>query len=319
MESCAANTTLDHDVSTLYTAAETGAISQLTAELLCTDILKELYVAAVRDDDIGADKLYEQLRCDLKSLGLFIQAEDRALWKFAEALQHEVISNGLSRAIVTYAQELVSSESAVDKNLEFEDPALTAEPEPTDDARAAIANHPPRTQPARPTFHLPSPTAHALLDLGAYAILTPQLIDHILHSKRYLSLRSQLLDLVFDAYAQRLATAIGLSALGEDDHVLRWSRLQTAVDELTRTPPHKISYAAHGTRAARVIWTRKTFVDGEEKEVKVEAPELQEGFCRVRWTSKEGFVRFVDVRVGSVRGIMDVVRGAPGLRGFVVC
>ena len=317
MESCANDTTLDHDTFTTYTAAEPEAISQLTAELFCTDTLKELYVAAVRDEDIGANKLYEQLRHDFRSLGLFVKSEDRALWKFAEALQDGMISDGIARAVVSYAQEVVRREGAVDEKPCAADLASTGET--VEAAPATIAGRRPRPHPARPTFHLDPPTAHAILDLGAYITLTPALIHRILHSKRYLTLQSQLLNLVFDTYAQRLLTAIGPTAIGEDGHPLRRSRLQTTIDELARTPPHKVSYAAHGTKASQVVWTWKAFVDGEEKEVKVEAPVLREGFARVMWSSKEGFVRFVDVGREVFGGLMEAVRGAPGVRGWVVC
>ena len=319
MESCAANTTVDHDTFTTYIPAETEAISQLTAELFCTDTLRELYLAAVRDDDLGADKLYEQLRHDLKSLGLFIKAEDRALWKFAEALQDEGIANGIARAVVSYAQEVIRREGAADEEPCAGDLASTEASGSAEDAPVAIKDDTPRSQPARPTFYLDPPTAHAILDLGAFITLTPTLIHRILNNPRYTSLTFNLLSLLFTAHTNRLLTAIGLPALGEDGQPLRRPRLQTAVDELARTPPHKISYAACGTRAARVVWTWKAFVNGEEKEVKVEAPDLREGFARVMWTSKEGFVRFVDARREAVGSVMEAVRGAPGLRGWVVC
>ena len=306
MESRANDTTLDHEISSPYSTAEIEAISQLTAELFCTDILKPFYLAAVRDDDTGADKLYEQLRHDLKSLGLFIKSEDRALWKFAEALQDETISNGIARAVVTYAQEIVCREGAVDEESGVGDLASAGENTP-----ATIADNTSGTQPAPPKFHLPSPTAHAILDLGAYTTLAPPLITLIQQSNRYLSLRTNLLDLVFTAYARRLSTAIGSAALGEDGQPLRWSRLRTTIDELSRTPPHKISYATHGTKAAEVVWISPS------KEHKFKAPELREGFCRVKWTSREGFVRFVDVRVEVVRGVKEGVWSAPRVRGFV--
>jgi hypothetical protein len=311
MESCASNTTLDHDMFFSYTAAETEAISQLTAELFCNDTLRPFLLAAVRDEDIGADKLYEQLRHDLKSFGLFIRIEDRALCKFAEALQDEMISNGIARAVVAYAEEVIRGEGAADEEPDAGNPALPEEHGSTEDALATIAHDSPRTYFQRPTFRLSPPTAHAILYLGAYITLTPSLIDLIHHSKRYRSLRSHLLDLVFSAYAQRLLTAIGSSALGEDGELLRWSRLQTAVDELARTPPHKISYAAHGTKAAQVVWRSHS---GEHE---FEAPELREGWCRVKWTSREGLVRFVDVRVGAVRGLKEVVWSAPRVKGCV--
>lgn len=311
MESCANNTTLDHDLSSPYTHAEIEAISQLTAELFCTDILKPFYLAAVRDDDIGADQLYEQLRLDLKSLGLFLKAEDRALWKFAEALQDEMISNGIARAVVTYAREIIYREGAVDEGLGTRDLVSTGEHEPVEESPAPTADIQFSAQPTRPKFHLDPPTAHAILDLGAYINLTSALIDRIQHSSRYISLRSHLLDLVFTAYAQRLATAIGPSAVGEDGQPLRWSRLQTTIDEISRTPLHKISYAAHGTKAAEVVWISPS------KEHKFKAPELQQGYCRVKWTSKEEFVRFVDVRVGVVGRVKEVVWSAPRVKGFV--
>jgi hypothetical protein len=311
MESCANDTTLDHDLPSPYTTAETEAISELTAEVFCNNTLRPFCLAAVRDEDIGADKLYEQLRHDLKSLGLFIRVEDRALCKFAEAMKDESISNGIARAVVLYAQEVIRWKGAADEEPDAGNMASTGKPGPVEDASATIINGTPRTHYARPTFHLSLPTAHAILDLGAYIALTPPLITLILHSKRYLSLRSHLLDLVFCAYAQRLAIAIGSSALGEDGQVLHWSRLQTVIDELARTPPHKISYAAHGTKAAQVVWISPS---GEHE---FEAPELREGWCRVKWTSREGFVRFVDVRVGDVRRVKEGVWSAPKVKGFV--
>lgn len=321
MGSCANDTTPDHDSSSPYTAAETEAISQITADVFCSDTLRPFYLAAVRDEDIGEDKLYEQLRHDLKSLGLFIGVEDRALCKFAEALQDETVSNGIARAVVAYAKEVIRREGTVDGEPCAGDLASTEEHRPAEAASAStIAKRTPRTQHSRPTLHLDLSTAHAILDLsaahaildlGAYITLTPPLIALIQHSKRYLTLRSTLLDLVFSAYAQRLLTAIGPSALGEDGEILRWSRLQTTVDELARTPPHKISYAAYGTKAAQVVWKSPS---GEHK---FEAPELREGFCRVKWTSREGFVRFLDVRVGSVRCVKEAVWSAPRVKGFV--
>ena len=309
MGNFADNNALDYDTSTTYTATEAEAISQLTAELFCNDDLKPLYLAAVRDGDIGADKLYEQLRHDLKSLGLFIKAEDKSLWKFAEALQKETISNGIARAIVSYAQEFVRMDDKVDDVLDLGSLALTGEHESAEDAPPTTAES--RTNPARPTFHLDARTAHALLDLGAYINLTPPLIHLILHSTRYLSIHAQHLDTLFSAYAHRLSTAIGPAALGEDGKVLRWSRLQTAIDELSHTPPHKINYAAHGTKVAEVVWISPS------KGHKFKAPELREGFCRVKWTSKEGFVRFVDVRLGVVRELKEAVWSAPAVGRFV--
>lgn len=307
MESCADEFTLDRELSSPYTAAETEAISQITAKLFCNDTMRPLYLAAVRDENIGADKLYDQLRHDLKSLGLFIRVEDRALCKFAEALQDETISNGIARAVVTYAQEVIRWEGAMDEEPCPGTLALTGKNVP------ATTTNRTRTHSTHPTFHLDHSTAHAILDLGAYITLNPFLINLIQHSKRFLSLRSHLLhllDLVFSTYAQRLLTAIGRAALGEDGQVLRWSRLQTTVDELARTPPHKISYAAYSTKAAQVTWVSPS---GEHE---FEAPELQEGWCRVKWTSKEGFVRFVDVRVDVVKEVKEGVWSAPRLRGF---
>ncbi|GAB7333719.1 hypothetical protein MBLNU13_g05256t1 [Cladosporium sp. NU13] len=309
MESFADNNFLNYDMSITYTATEAEAISQLTAELFCNDDLKPLYLAAVLDDDIGTDKLYEQLRHDLKSLGIFFKAEDKSLWKFAEALQEETISNGIARAIVNYAQEVFRREDAVDEDLVIGSLALTEEHEPAGDAPSSTAES--RTNPAHPTFHLDTSTAHLILDLGAYTTFTPPPIHRILHSTRYLSIHSHLLDLLFSAYSHRLATAIGPAALGEDGEILRWSRLQTTIDELSRTPPHKISYAAHGTKVADVSWTSPS---GEHK---FKALELMEGFCRVKWTSTEGYVRFVDVRVGIVKEFKEAVWSAPAVGGFV--
>lgn len=311
MASFADNNALDYCICTTYTTAETEAISQLTAELFCNDSLRPLCLAAVRDDDIGAEKLFEQLRHDLKSLGLFIKGEDKALWEFAEALQDDSISDGIARAVVTYAQEFVRMEETADEDPEVGNLAPIREHGPAEDALVLMADPTARTKPARPTFHLDLQTAHSILDLGAYTTLTPPLIHRILHSTRYISIHSRLLDLLFSAYAHRLATAIGPAALGEDGQVLRWSRLQTTIDELSRTPPHKISYAAHGTKAAEVIWVSPS------REHKFKAPELREGFCRVLWASKEGFVRFVDVSVGVVRGLKEVVWSAPAVGGFV--
>lgn len=311
MDSSAGRNALDYDVSSSYTAAETDAISQLTAELFCNDDLKPLYVAAVQDDDIRAEKLYEQLRHDVRSLGLFIKAEDTALRKFAEALQVDSISDGIARAVVAYAQEVVRMEGKADEESYPGDLTSTGDHKPTESAPATIAEHSSRAKPARPTFHLDYATAHAILDLEAYIDLTPPLIDRILHSNRYISFYSHLLDLLFSAYAHRLLTAISPAALDEDGQVLRWSRLQTTIDELSRTPPHKISYAAHGTKVAEVVWTSSS------KERKFKAPELREGFCRVMWISREGFVRFVDIEVGRVRNLKEVVWSAPAVGGFV--
>jgi hypothetical protein len=310
MESFSGHNALDFAVSSSYTAAEIGAISQLSAELFCNDDLKPLCLAAIRDNDTGAEKLYEQLHHDIRSLGLFIKAEDMALRTFAEALQVDSISDGIARAVVAYAQEVVRRERTADEESCPGDLASTGDHGPIDDAPPAITDRP-RTKPARPTFYLDYATAHAILDLEAYIDLTPPSIDKILHSNRYLSLHSHLLDSLFYAYAHRLSTAIGPAALGEDGQVLRWSRLQMTIDELSRTPPHKISYAAPGTKVAEVVWTSPS------KEHKFKAPELRDGFCRVMWTSREGFVRFVDVEVGAVRGVMEVVWSAPAVGAFV--
>ena len=311
MDSFAGRYAPDFDVSSSHTAAEIDAISQLTAKLFCNDDLKPLCVAAVRDEDIGAETLYEQLCHDIRSLGLFIKAEDRALWKLAEALQEEIISNGIARAVVSYAQDVVRLESAVDEDPCSGDLASRGEHGLTDDALAPIADRPLHMKPARPTFHLDSQTANSILALGAYVNLTPPRIDRILYSTRYISIHAHLLDLLFSAYAKRLSTVIGPAALGEDGQVLRWTRLETTIDELSRTPPHKFSYAAHGTKVAEVVWISPS------KEHKFKAPELREGFCRMMWTSKEGFVRFVDVEVGVVREIKEVVWSAPAVGGFV--
>lgn len=311
MENFPDHNVLNLDVSSSYTAAEKHAISRLTAELFCNDDLKPLCVAAVLDDDIGVDKLYEQLRHDIRSLGLFIKAEDTALRKFAEALQADSISDGIARAVVAYAQEVIRMEGIADEEPCPVHLASTGDSEPTESTLAPTAEHTSRTKPAHPTFHLDYATAHAILDLEAYIDLTPPLIDRILHSNRYISLHSHLLDSIFFAYAYRLSTTIGLAAFSEDGQVLRWSRLQTAIDELSRAPPHKISYAAHGTKVAEVRWTSPS------KEHKFEAPELREGFCRVMWTSREGFVRFVDISAGVVRRLKETVWSAPAVGGFV--
>ncbi|KAM0706136.1 hypothetical protein Q7P35_006685 [Cladosporium inversicolor] len=315
MKSHGDNKALDDHLSSPYTFAEIEAVSQLTGELFCTNILKTFYFAAIRDDDIGAGKLYEQLRHDLKTLGLFLKAEDRALWKVAEALQDQMISNGIAHAVVAYAQEVILKEGVVSEEPDAGDLPSTGEHGLAEDPSATTGDLT-CSASARLTFHLDPPTAHAILDLGAYTTLTPPIITLIQHSKRYLSLRTHLLDLVFTAYSQRLASAIGPSAIGpsaigEDGQSLRWSRLRTTIDELSRTPPHKISYAAHGTKTAEVVWISPP---GEHK---FKAPELREGFCRVKWTSREGFVRFVDVRVGAVRGVMEGVWSAPRVKGSV--
>jgi hypothetical protein len=226
MERCANNTTLGHDFSFPYTLGGTEAISQITEELFCNDTLRPFYLAAVRDEDIGDDKLWEQLRYHLKSLGLFIGVENRALCKFAEALQDEMISNGIARAVVAYAQEVISMEGKTD-----EEPcagSLASTGELVADVPATTTNRT-RTYCIHPTFNLSPTTAHAILDLGAYITVTPPLIALIQHSKRCLSLHSHLLDLVFTTYAQRLLTAIGPNALGEDGQTLHWSRLQTTI------------------------------------------------------------------------------------------
>lgn len=311
MDSFAGQNALDYDVSSPYAAVEIDAISQLTAELFCNNDLNPLCVAAVRDNDIRAEKLYEQLRHDIRSLGLFIKAEDTALRTFAEALQVDGISNSIARAVVVYAQDVVRMEVTADEESCPADLALTGDHEPAERAPPLTADHTSRAKPARPTFHLDYTTAHAILDLEAYVDLTPPLINRILHSNRYTSLYSHLLETLFSAYAHRLSTAIGPAALGEDGRVLRWSRLQTTIDELSRTPPHKISYAAHGTKVAEVVWTSPS------KEHKFKAPELIEGFCRVMWTSREEFVRFMDVRVGVVKEVKEVIWSAPVVGGFV--
>lgn len=311
MESFSGHNALDCAASSSYTAAETDAVSQLTAELFCNKDLKPLCLAAIRDDDIGAEKLYEQHRHDIRSLGLFIKAEDRDLQKFAKALQVNSISDGIARAVVAYAQDVVRMEGTGDEESRPGHLASTGDHKPAESPPATITDHTPTAQPARPTFHLDYAIAHAILDREAYVDLTPPLIDKVLHSNRYLFLHSHLLDSLFSAYAHRLSTVIGPAALGEDRQVLRWSRLETTIDELSRTPPHKISYAAHGTKVAEVVWTSPS------KEHKFKAPELRKGFCRVMWTSREGFVRFVDIEVGRVRELKEVVWSAPAIGGFV--
>ena len=327
MESLANNNALDHDGCDPYTAAETEAISQLTAELFCNDNLKPLYLAAIRDDDIGADKLYEQLRYDIRSLGLFLKAEDRALCKFAEALQDEAISDGIARAIVAHAQECIRRQGAPN-----EDPEVKPPPSPNEHDPATPPPAPPPTH--HPTLTLSPRTTNLLLALGAYTTLAPTLLARILSHPRSISLSSHLLDSLFSAYALRLLTAIGPTALDENGNPLCGSRLQTVVDELARTPPHKVEYAAWGTREAEVEWVwregvaakpgvsqwwKKEEEKEETKEVKVKAPVLREGWARVMWTSREGFVRFLDVPAGRVGGVVEgVYRGAPGVGGFVV-
>jgi hypothetical protein len=282
-------TILIHEASTAQTAAESEgqAISQLTAEIFCNATLKPLYLAALRDGDVGADKLHELLRYDIQSLGMFLKAEDRALWSFADALRNDKIADGIASAIVTFATEVVDWESAL-----------------------ATGNT--DAPPAQPTFHLPCPTVEAILAREAYINLTPTLIQAILDSKRYTTLGLKVLNSMFEAYSRRLATIIGPDALGEDGTVLRWSRFQSVIDELATTPPRCISFAAEGTKVAQVTWS--TMRAGARK---LKAPELREGYCRVKWTSKSGFVRFVDVRVGIVRDVIEVLDGRPRDGGFV--
>jgi hypothetical protein len=282
-------TVLIHEASTAQTAAEGEgqAISQLTAELFCNATLEPLYLAALRDGDVGADKLHELLRYDIQSLGMFLKAEDRALWSFADALRNDKISDGIASAIVTFAKEVLRIETA-----------------------SAVEDS--STKSPQPTFHLDPSTVEAILAREAYINLTPTLIRAILDSKRYKTFGLKLLSSVFEAYSHRLANAIGPDALGEDGNVLRWSRFQSVIDELATTPPRCISFAAEGTKAAQVTWS--TMRAGARK---LKAPGLHEGYCRVKWSSKSGFVRFVDVRVGVVRDVIEVLDGRPRVGGFV--
>ena len=275
------------DVAAALIALENEAISKLTADLFRNATIKPLYLAALRDEDVGADQLYDQLRYDIRSLGLFLKAEDRVLWSFAEALRDEAISDGIASAIVVYAKDVVERENA-----------------------AATRNTDTLSLPP-PTFSLPPLTIEALLAREAYITLTPPLIESILKSKRYTTLGLNLLNTLSSAYARRLAIAIGSDALGEDGIVLRWSRLQSVVDELAATPPRCVSFAREGTGASEVKWST-----GRVGVRKIEAPGLREGYCRVKWTARNGFVRFVDVRVGVVRSVMAAIDGAPRIPGW---
>ena len=89
---------------------QSEVISQITADLFCNANLQPLYLAALRDDHAGADKLYDNLRYDLKSLGCFLRPQGRDLQKFAEVLQDETISNGIARAVVAYARWCICME-----------------------------------------------------------------------------------------------------------------------------------------------------------------------------------------------------------------
>jgi hypothetical protein len=278
-----------HDPSATLIASENEAISNLTAELLCNPTIKPLYLAALRDEDVGADKLYDRLRYDLRSLGLFLKAEDGVLWSFAEALRDEAISDGIASAIVAYANALLVRDR---------------------ENAAAIGDTATLSLPA-PTLNLPLLTIEALLAREAYVTLTPTLVEDILDSKRYTTLGLNLLNTLSTAYSVRLATALGPDAIGEDGTVLRWSRFQSVVDELAATPPRCICFAAEGTKAAEVKWS--TMREGARK---IEAPRLREGYCRVKWTARNGFVRFVDVRVARLGGLMEAIDGAPRMRGW---
>ena len=312
------NSTPNHNVpaAKIIARSEKAFISQLTSELFCNSSLKPLCLAALRDPDVETDKLYDLLRHGITSLALFIKAEDRALRDFAEALQVESIADGIASAVVAHAKEVLelNNKSAAIEDPGVEDLASIAHQKTDDDnVPATVTDRPPRPQPARPTFQLASSVINEILAREAYIVLTPTFIQNIIDSKRYAALCSQVRGLPFEAHLQRLSAVIGHDVFGEDGETLRWSRLRTSIDELAVTPARLISAAAYGTKQAEVTWSSP-----RRNSPKMEAPALREGYCRLKWTSDKGFVRFIDVREEVVRSVWAVIDDAPRIDGYRV-
>lgn len=274
-------------------------VSQMTAELFYNDTLQPLFHAVLRDGDTAAGKLYEQLRYDIECVGRFVKVEDRALRGFADGLQDETITSGIASAVVSHARLTVNMESKAARDACVDDSASTAEDSDVTADSKILA------KPAHPKFELDSATVEAILNREAYNNLTPRRVFTIIRSKRYIGLGSHVLEQVVEAYEQRLSTAIGTTAIGEDGEVMGLPLLQKTIHELAATPPLMFTFARYGTEESFVRWDRIG-----------RAPELVKGFCRLLWKPSRGMVRYIDIEEKRVQAIQVAIALAPRLAHF---
>lgn len=263
-------------VSSVTSVCPSEFVTDMTAELFCNNTLVPLYLELLRGGEGGDDALYDQLRYDIRSLGLFLKPSDRALANFADALQDETISNGIALAVLTYARSVLCMET------------LMAGAAYTEDL------------PAQFVFELAHEIVKTLLDRGAYDNLNSERLSRILRSKRYNSLVSRVREQMLEAYTQRISAAIGPDAIGDDGEFLSPLYLRRTIDEISVTPPRLITFAAYSSDEACVSW--KTLGS---------APDLLKGFCRMRLNGARDLVRYIDVQERRVPAIKVAIGSAP--------
>lgn len=276
MASSTSSSAASDEVSSVTSVDQSWYVTDMTAELFCNNTLVPLYLALLRGGEGGGDALYDQLRYDIRSLGLFIRPSDTALTHLADALQDETVSNGIALAVLTYVRSIVCMESLMAGAAYIED------------------------LPASLVFELDYEIVQTLLDRGAYDNLTPERLSRILRSKRYNSFVPRVREQMLEAYTERIYGAIGPDAIGDDGEFLSPLYLKRTIDEISATPPRLITFAAYGSDEACVSWKKLG-----------SAPDLLKGFCRMRLNGARDLVRYIDVQECRVPAIKAAIDSAP--------
>ena len=277
--------------------------TELTEELFCGVSIEPVYVAVVEETSQGTDTFDRDICKFVMSLPRLCIDDNIGPASMWEVLNDTNIGSGIVIAVITYIRSFVAWKKSAAHDVAAED-LMTFEDKAGEVTQGAAVESS-GAQPA-PRFELDPATAQALVDRRAYINLTLSAYTKIMRHSHYVSFGSKILQPVFAAYEQRVAVAIGSTAVAEDGKFLSFKALKAKVFQLCSMPPHLIKFAQHVPARDSGSWSM----------FKSNKPGLQPGFCRLQWVSLGQHEFHIDIPERTVPAVEDALASAPKIPYF---